>query len=139
MNEIWTKLNSWLHRKESEKFTTDGDGNTAINISGTVTQEGLNIGGQITRIPLTDSDWTLLERAATSDPVGSGAFSDRKSLTLQNQTKKDIIIQYDNTSGVGVNILIRGGSERFYNGETPIKIYGRMVSGTGEIMLEETA
>jgi len=139
MNEIWTKLNAWLHRKESEKFTTDGDGNTAINIIGTVTQEGLNEGGQITSVPLTDSDWTLLERSATTTPIGSGAYANRKSFTLQNQTKKDIIIQYDNTSGVAVNILIRGGSERFYNGETPIKLYGRMVSGTGEIMLEETA
>jgi len=40
MEELLAKLNAWLHRKESEKFTTDSNGSTAVNIAGTVNIAG---------------------------------------------------------------------------------------------------
>lgn len=34
IDEIWDYLRAWVHRKEAEKFTTDGDGNTAVRVKG---------------------------------------------------------------------------------------------------------
>lgn len=39
MKGIYDHLNSWLRRKEAEKFTTDGDGNTAVRIDGEISLE----------------------------------------------------------------------------------------------------
>ena len=36
MKGVFNHLNNWLHRKESEKFTTDGDGNTAVRSQGEI-------------------------------------------------------------------------------------------------------
>lgn len=43
MNEILEMINSWLHRKEAEKFTTDGSGNTAVRTEGSVTVSGVTV------------------------------------------------------------------------------------------------
>ena len=137
MDNILTKINAWLHRKESEKFTTDGSGNTAVNVTGNVSQRGLFNGGFITKVPLVDSAWTALERSGTTTPTGSGPSAGRNSISIQNRSKKDIVIQYDNTADAAISILIRAGSERFYDLEDSITIYARTVTGVGEIILEE--
>lgn len=138
MNEILAKLNSWLHRKEAEKFTVDGSGDTAVNVVGQLTPRGLFNGGQITKITLNDTAWVALERSATTAPTGAGPLSGRNSISLQNRTKKDILIQFDNTiTDVSISLVIKGGGERFYDIEDTITVYARSATGAADIILEE--
>jgi len=141
MDEILAKLNAWLHRKESEKFTTDGSGNTAVRVEGNISLDSadtLDTEGRITKITLDDTTWVALERSGTTEPIGSGALVERGSLTLQNRTKKDILLQYDNTeTDVSISMVLKGGSERFYDIKNPITVYARSSSGSGELIIEE--
>lgn len=141
MNEILEMINSWLHRKEAEKFTTDGSGNTAVRVEGNISLDStdtLDTEGRITKITLNDSTWVALERSPTTNPTGTGALIERGSLTLQNRTKKDILLQYDNTeSDITISMILKSGSERFYDIKNPITVYARSISGTGELIIEE--
>jgi len=138
MNEILAKINSWIHRKEAEKFTTDGAGDTAVNVVGQITPRGLYTAGQVTKIPLDDTSWTPLERSALTIPTGLGPLSGKNSMSIQNRSKKDMLLQYDNTnSDDSVAILVKAGSERFYDIEGTIVIYAKTVSGSADIILEE--
>ena len=39
MDELWQYLKVWQHRKESEKFTTDSNGDTAVRTTTEVTED----------------------------------------------------------------------------------------------------
>lgn len=138
MNEILAKINSWIHRKEAEKFTVDGDGNTAVRVIGKVELDTIDTAGQITKVILNDTTWTALERSGTTIPTGSGPLANRDTFTLQNRSKKDILLQFDNTNVDNtVAVILKGGSERFYDVKSTVTLYAKSATGAGEVILEE--
>ena len=138
MNEILAKINSWIHRKEAEKFTVDGDGNTAVRVIGKVELDTIDTAGQITKVILNETTWTALNRSGTTVPTGTGPLPNRDTFTLQNRTKKDIILQFDSANvDDSVAIILKAGNERFYDVKSTVTLYAKSLNGSGEVILEE--
>jgi hypothetical protein len=122
-----------LNDREYQKFVDFAVGETAVrvtgsNFSGTFSQSGLSIAGKITVVTLNDTTWVALPPTP---------LTDRNGLSIQNQSGKEIKLQYDNTTVGYVGPIVNPSSERFYDIKDTILIYGKCSSGTCDIIIEE--
>ena len=116
--------------------------NNPIPVEGnlSVTESVIDTTGQITKIEITTVAWTLLERSASTDPIGLGPLTNRRVMTIQNLTGQDIIIQFDNTiTDTTISVTIPDGVEKTYDFGPNIKFYARSTTSTVDIVYEEGA
>ena len=88
------------------------------------------IGGRITEVSVNDSTWTALPTTA---------LASRNALTVQNQSDREIKVNYDNTESGYVGIIIASGGERYYDIADAVTLYAKSESGTVTIAIEELA
>lgn len=141
MKGVFEHLNLWVRRKLAESFTQTDGGDTAIRIKGEtdVKLSGLNIEGRVTRVTLNDTTWTALERSGSTYPTGAGALSNRNAIAVQNFSGIEIRLNYDNTEATTHGVVMRNGSERYYDITDDITIYAKATTGNPEIIIEEIA
>lgn len=93
--------------------------------------------GVMTEVALTDAGWTALPQTA---------LTDRLSLSIQNTTTQAscsgrgiVLLNYDNSAGAteGWKILPLGNKDIALTANQTV--YGRMLSGSGTVIVDETA
>lgn len=100
----------------------------SLDVEGNIRPSGLTIGGRVTVTTLTTTPSAL--------PVTP--LTDRNTMSIQNQdTSNDVIINYVSSFSEGV-IIYAGGNKEFAISDS-IVVYGRAVSGTAKISIEELA
>ena len=127
-----------LKDREFQKFGVDKNGKTVVRtiseIDGTIeanySPSGLFKEGKVTVVTVNNVDWTALPAAA---------LNDRNAISIQNESDKDIKVNYDvNVSGY-VGITVKSGYERYYDIKGSIVVYAKTESGTATITVEELA
>jgi hypothetical protein len=101
--------------------------------SGTITPQGLQVGGLYTEVTLNATTWTALPATP---------LEGRNQLNIQNTSGVDIKVNFDTFAALPVGyvgILIADGSERQYAIKDSILIYAKAASGTPTIGVEELA
>lgn len=93
--------------------------------------EGLGGSGKVTIVALTSSAWTALPATA---------LTNRNAIVIQNQSDNGnaVILNYSASSPAEGMRLEDRGTKGLSLKETVI-VYGRMVSGTGTVAIEELA
>lgn len=124
-----------LNDREQQKFVDIGPGETAVrvsgaNFSGNVSISGLKDGGRITEVTLNPSTWTALP---------STALLNRNAINIQNVSAEEIKINYDSGIAGYKGIVIGSGSERSYDIQDDIVLYGKSISSVVTINVEEIA
>ena len=96
---------------------------------GTFTPSGLQIGGDMTVVSLT-TVWK---------PLPVTPLADRNTLAIQNQSDNDgiVLINYINSGDAGWRIW--DGGYREFPITDDIIVYGRMMAGTGSVLVDEEA
>ena len=121
-----------LQDRELKKFV-DADGDVAVRVSGTnfsgsFSISGLQNGGGVFRVALTDSSWTLLNLTQVSNI---------NAIAIQNQGAVNILLAYSNTALVTDTMIIyANGGERQYVIKNTISLYLRSSSGATNAHLE---
>jgi hypothetical protein len=93
--------------------------------------DGLYSTGKVTVVTLDSISWT---------PLPALALASRSALLIQNQSSSGVavLINYSNTAGAeGIKIEDRGFKS--LAAKDTITVYGRMVSGSGTVAVEELA
>lgn len=124
-----------LNDREFQKFVDISPGETAIrvsgaNFSGSVSISGLREGGRVTEVTLNPTTWTALPATA---------LTNRNALNIQNVSAEEIKINYDNGIAGYKGIVIGSGSERSYDIQDDIVMYGKSISSVVTINVEEIA
>lgn len=124
-----------LQDREFQKFEEIAPGQTAVrvsgaNFSGNVSISGLKEGGRITEVTLNPTTWSAL-------PVT--ALNNRNALNIQNVSAEEIKINYDPATVGYRGVVIGSGSERSYDIQDDIVIYGKSISSIVTINVEEIA
>jgi len=91
---------------------------------------GLTTGGLISEVPLTTGAWAALPTVP---------LTGRNAICIQNLSGEAILINYVDTVGVTIGIMIPNGGQRYYDIGDSIILYGRAVAGTPSIIIEEIA
>ena len=98
-----------------------------LQIEGEFSASGLQNAGRHTEITLNDTGWTELPTTP---------LTDRNAIAIQNNSNVDIKVNF--TTSVGyVGMTIKPGAERTYDIKDTILVYGRALSGTPVIDIEE--
>lgn len=103
---------------------------SGANFSGTVSISGLREGGRITEVALNPTTWT---------PLPAVALLNRNALNIQNSSGEEIKVNYDSGVAGYKGIVIGSGSERSYDIQDDIVMYGKSVSSVVNINVEEIA
>lgn len=121
-----------LNDLEKAKFYENDDGDIVVRTSayGSFRINGLISGGMISAVELNDSAWTQLPPTA---------LSGRNAMSIQNDSGKDILLNYSISAPFTVGIKIPDGGERQYDIADSIPLYGVCSSGTCLIIVEELA
>lgn len=119
--------------REYQKFEDISPGQTAVrvsgsNFSGSFTTSGLKTAGKMTEVTLNSSTWTALPPTA---------LTARNAIGIQNYSGIEIKINYSSSVVGYVGIVIPDKSDRFYDITDAIIVYGKSVSGTPTINVEE--
>lgn len=101
-------------------------------LTGTFKPSGLNVGGLITHVPLTDGSWTA---------VPTSALADRNNIVVQNISGNGGVVlwNYSNTAPATEGFRIEDGGHKSVGITDDILVYCRMLSGTGEVCVDEVA
>lgn len=115
---------------EHDKFFQDDEGNVAVNMGGRITSSpsGLQNGGVVTEVTLSDSTWTELPPS----PLAT-----RNAISIQNRSGVEIKINYNDLEVGYVGMVIPTGGERFYDITSSIKIFAKASSGSPIVNIEE--
>lgn len=99
-------------------------------INGKFQITGLNNGGLHTEIPINETTWL---------PVPSLALGDRNAIGIQNQSSKEIKLNFNNGVAGWVGWLLKPGTSKFYDIKDTIIVYAKAKpgSGSGNILLVE--
>jgi hypothetical protein len=126
--KITDYLKFWIHRKEAEKFTTTGSGDTAVRIDGDIdaNPSGLRNGGKVTEVTINDITWTALP---------STALTDRNAMSIINRSGVEVKVNYDNSVAGYVGVPINNNDERYYDIKDTIVIYAKATTGAGSVTL----
>ena len=114
-----------INDREYQKFLNTPADKVSIRVSDD--NETLNNGGIVNEVTVNAVTWTAL----------TTSFASRKTVAIQNQSDIEIKINYSaSVSGyVGMRILKNG--ERVYNLSPGIVLYGKSVSDTALVAVEE--
>lgn len=120
---------------EREKFQHDASGNLAVNTiigGGTVTLSGLSVGGIITHVNLDDTQWK---------PLPATPLSGRNSILVQNISGNTGVVlwNYSAVAPATEGPRIEDGGFKSAVLTDDIIIYGRMLSGSGTVAIDEVA
>jgi hypothetical protein len=124
-----------LNDREYQKFVEISPTETAVRVSGTnftgsFTISGLNKGGRVTEVTLNPFTWT---------PLPAIALADRNAMNIQNISGEEIKTNYSNSVVGYVGMVIGSGSERSYDIQDDIIMYGKSISSVVTINVEEIA
>jgi hypothetical protein len=108
------------------------DVNILNAIEGSVQFQGLRTQGKITHLSLTAGSWTALP---------ASALSDRNSICIQNISGSSlvVIINYSVLAPSTEGFRIPDGGFKSMAITDGIQVYGRMLSGSGTVVVEELA
>lgn len=128
-------LPNTLTDREYQKFVDISPGETAIrvsgaNFSGNVSISGLSVGGKVTEVTLNPTTWSALPATA---------LLNRNAINIQNVSGEEIKINYSSGISGYVGMVIGSGSERSYDIQDDIVLYGKSISSVVTINVEEIA
>lgn len=108
------------------------DVNILNPIEGSVQFQGLRTQGRITHVALTSGAWTALP---------ASALSNRNSLCIQNISGSGgvVLINYSILAASSEGFRIPDGGFKSMAITDSIAVYGRMLSGSGTVVVEELA
>lgn len=108
------------------------DVNILNAIEGSVQFQGLRTQGRITHLGLTAGSWT---------PLPASALSDRNSICIQNISGSSavVLINYSVMAPSTEGFRIPDGGFKSMAITDGIQVYGRMLSGSGTVVVEELA
>lgn len=108
------------------------DVNILNPIEGSVQFQGLRTQGRITHVALTAGAWTALP---------ASALTDRNSITIQNISGSGavLLINYSPLSPSTEGFRVPDGGFKSMAITDGIQVYGRMLSGSGTVCVEELA
>jgi hypothetical protein len=93
--------------------------------------EGLGGSGRITIVALTASAWTALPTTA---------LTDRNAILIQNQSDNgNVVLLNYSASAASEGMRLEDRATKGVSLKSSIVLYGRMVSGTGSVAVEELA
>lgn len=124
-----------LQDREYQKFEDIAPGQTAVrvsgaNFSGNVSISGLKNGGKVTEVTLNPTTWTALPPTA---------LTDRNAINIQNVSAEEIKINYDSGVAGYKGMVIGSGSERSYDIQDDIVLYGKSIANVVTVNVEEIA
>jgi len=101
-------------------------------VTGSFSPSGLTIGGLVTHVVLTSAAWT---------PLPSSALANRNSLTVQNISGNGNVVlwNYSNSVPSTEGFRIEDGGFKSVAIRDTIIVYARMLSGSGEVVVDEVA
>lgn len=98
-------------------------------VSGSVSTSGLSIAGKITIVTLSSAVWTAL-------PIAP--LINRNHISIQNLSGVEMKINYTDSVGY-IGIVVADGSERHVDITDDVIIFGRVVSGSPSVTVEEVS
>jgi hypothetical protein len=124
-----------LNDREHQKFIDIAPGETAVRVSGTnftgtFSVSGLKEGGRVTEVTLNPTTWT---------PLPATPLTNRNALNIQNVSAEEIKINYDSGVAGYKGIVIGSGSERSYDIQDDIVVFGKSISNVITVNIEEIA
>lgn len=103
-------------------------------VDGDVSIKGLGEAAQVSRITLTNTNWTALP---------ASALSDRRTIMIQNQSGNGstILLNFTNTAAANLGFRVLDGGHREILLSASIIIYGRILApgNVGTALVEELA
>lgn len=115
-----------VNDREYQKFNQTGGGLVSVRTSDD--NIVLNVGGVMSSVDLNPTTWTALP---------ASPLSTRKTIAIQNQSAGEIKLSYSDSTPGYVGVAIAVGGERVYNLTADVQLYGKCVSGTATIIVEE--
>jgi len=115
-----------VNDREYQKFNETGEGLVSVRTSDD--NAILNLGGIMTEVTLNSTTWTALP---------SAPLATRKTMAIQNQSNGEIKVNYNSGVAGYVGMIIAKGGERVYNIAHDVPMYGKSISGTALVVVEE--
>lgn len=130
---LWTRIAGGTLDEDQKVVVWDGTNPIVVTdgqlqTSGTTKPSGLNVGGIVTEVTLSDSSWVALPGTAQTD---------RNAIAIQNYSGSEVKINFDNGQVGYVGIILQDGAERQYDITDNIIIYGKAASGTSPVLYIE--
>jgi len=131
-----------LNRKEQLKFEETSAGEVAVRVTGEAVPQGLANEGRVSIVTVTDASWTRLvatpmanRRAASIQATDGFGVDSTSDILLNYSVLGTPAVAPTGTQGS----LIVAGSEKFYDVNSNVDFWVRVVSGGGSfnIVFEE--
>ena len=131
-----------LNDREYRKFEETSSSEVAVRITGEAVPQGLANEGRITMVTVTDASWT---RLVVTPMTNRRAASIQATDGLGTDSTSDILLNYSVLGTPAVpptgtqGSLIVAGSEKFYDVNSNVDFWVRVVAGGGsfDIVFEE--